>query len=351
MEILDLAKELIEIPSHESEKEVGKVIQEWIKKETDAKVVQDEVGNIIARRGVGDKLAFIGHHDVVPPSSSQIKRGRCEVFEEEGRLYGRGSADMKGALASMMHAFRDSDPEEGLVFASFIGEEKGGIGAKYAISKGFNPKFVVVGEGSTGYSNEGVVDIAIAHRGRRESKITIQGEESHASQWNQGKNAIYLAAEVIQKIGRLPMEEVSIEGNKMRGSISITGIRGGTATNINPGRCELVIDERVVPEGNGMDSIGEEFEWEVTQEIPSFRCRDMSFAQRIVELAGRVTSGSRLIVKPHTTDAGWFSEKGCICIVCGPAELGEAHTAKESVDIKSLENCAQIYQMIAEART
>ena len=50
MEILDLAKELIEIPSHESEKEVGKVIQEWIKKETDAKVVQDEVGNIIARR-------------------------------------------------------------------------------------------------------------------------------------------------------------------------------------------------------------------------------------------------------------------------------------------------------------
>ena len=76
MEILDLAKELIEIPSHESEKEVGKVIQEWIKKETDAKVVQDEVGNIIARRGVGDKLAFIGHHDVVPPSSSQIKRGR-----------------------------------------------------------------------------------------------------------------------------------------------------------------------------------------------------------------------------------------------------------------------------------
>jgi len=348
MTIVDLAKELIAVPSHEDEEKVGKLIEKWLKEETDAEVLRDGIGNIIARRGSGDELAFIGHHDVVPPNFDQMDGDRCKVFEKNGRLYGRGSADMKGALASMMHSFRDAEPKMELVFASFVGEEIGGNGAQYAISKGFNPKFAVVGEGSTGYSNGGIIDIAIAHRGRRESQITILGEEAHASQPNEGKNAIYLAADVIQEVLKIPTKEITIEGAEMKESVIVTRIEGGTAGNINPGKCTLIIDERTVPGKGGMIRRGEDFKWEIKQEIPAFKCQDMSFAHWARGVANEVTNGSELIAKPHTTDAGWFSEKGCIGIVCGPAELGQAHTSDESVDIKALEDCSKIYRRMAE---
>lgn len=348
MTIADLAKELITIPSHESEEEVGNLIEKWLREETDAEVLRDEMGNIIARRGSGDELAFIGHHDVVPPIFDQMEGDRCKVFEKGGRLYGRGSADMKGALASMMYSFRDAEPKMELVFASFVGEEIGGKGAQYAISKGFNPKFVVVGEGSTGYSNEGVIDIVIAHRGRRESQITVLGEAAHASQTNEGRNAIYLAADVIQEILKMPTKEITIEGAGMKESVVVTGIEGGTAANINPGKCTLIIDERTIPGESGKIRRGENFKWDIRQEIPAFKCQDMSFAHRAQEIANEVTNGSELIAKPHTTDAGWFSEKGCIGIVCGPAELGQAHTSGESVNIKALEDCSKIYRRMSE---
>ena len=350
MTILDLAKELISVPSHEGEEEVGKLIEKWLKEETDAEVLRDGMGNIIARRGSGEELAFIGHHDVVPPSFDQMEGRRCKVFEKGGRLYGRGSADMKGALASMMHSFRDANAEMELVFASFVGEEIGGVGAQYAISKGFNPKFVVVGEGSRGYSKEGVVDIAIAHRGRRESQMTILGEAAHASQPNEERNAIHLAGEIIQEILKMPTKEVKIEGENMKGSVTVTGIEGGTAANINPDKCTLIIDERTVPGESGSIQVDGAIEWEIKQEIPPFKCQDMSFAHQIREVANGVTKGSELIAKPHTTDAGWFSEKGCIGVVCGPAEMGQAHTSEESVDIRALEDCSEIYRRIAEVK-
>ncbi|MFC6730324.1 M20/M25/M40 family metallo-hydrolase, partial [Natronoarchaeum mannanilyticum] len=129
-----LAADLVAIPSHEDEREAGEAIAEWLAEETAASVQIDDSGNVIARTGDGDRsLALVGHHDVVPPDDSQVvdetDGGETEyaVERRDGRLYGRGSADMKGAVAAMLLAFRDAEPAIELVFASFAGEEQGGV--------------------------------------------------------------------------------------------------------------------------------------------------------------------------------------------------------------------------------
>jgi len=164
-ELTDLAADLVSVPSHEDEAAAGDAIESWLRKETDADVRRDDAGNVLARKGTGEEsLALVGHHDVVPPDEGQVREDGYVVRTEDGRLYGRGAADMKGAVAAAMCAFRDADPAEGLelVFASFVGEEVGGTGARHAIEAGFAPDYAVVGEGSTNYSGPDVTDVVVS---------------------------------------------------------------------------------------------------------------------------------------------------------------------------------------------
>ncbi|PSP86489.1 peptidase M20, partial [Halobacteriales archaeon QS_1_68_17] len=198
MEATELTRELVSIPSHDDETEAGDYLAGWLREHTDADVTVDDAGNVVARRGEGDPtLALVGHHDVVPPDDSQTTAdGGYVVEERDGRLHGRGTADMKAAVAAAMLAFRDADLQESapeLVFASFVGEEVGGEGARHAVAEGFGPDRAVVGEGSTGYSAPGVTDVAVAHKGRRGSTIAASGEAAHASEAEAGENAVYRA--------------------------------------------------------------------------------------------------------------------------------------------------------------
>jgi len=194
---LDLTRRLVAIPSHEDERAAGDAVESWLRAETDAAVRRDDAGNVIARRGDGPRsLALVGHHDVVAPADEQITDGgEYVVTERDGRFHGRGTADMKGSLAAAMVAFRDADPAAELVFASFAGEEQGGVGARAAIDDGFAPDYAVVGEGSTGYSAPGVTDVAVAHKGRRGSTVVARGESAHASEPEAGENAVYRACD------------------------------------------------------------------------------------------------------------------------------------------------------------
>jgi acetylornithine deacetylase/succinyl-diaminopimelate desuccinylase-like protein len=187
MDVVDLTERLVAIPSHEDESAAGEFVADWLRENTAAAVSLDDHGNVIARKGGdGESLALVGHHDVVPPDESQVDDGEYVVERRAGegreaerseasdrasgsdttrerRLYGRGTADMKGSLAAAMLAFRDGTPGGGeLVLASFAGEEQGGVGCQAAIDDGFSVDYAVVGEGSTGYSAPGVTDVAVS---------------------------------------------------------------------------------------------------------------------------------------------------------------------------------------------
>ncbi|WP_290816616.1 M20 family metallopeptidase [Halovivax sp.] len=359
-----LTRELVATPSHDDETAVGDRIESWLRAETDATVRRDDVGNVFARRGAssGPQLALVGHHDVVPPDPSQVDGDAYAVEERDGRLYGRGTADMKGAVAAMMLAFRDAEPARagandpgGLVFASFVGEEIGGVGARHAIDEGFAPDYAVVGEGSTNYSRPDVTDVVVAHKGRRGSTIAARGAAAHASEPEAGENAIYLAADVVADVRDLafPSVEIGAAGETLAGSIAVTEIDGGAGMNVIPERCDLTIDERTVPgERAPLDRVADRdgVEWTVDQDLPPMRCGDAEFAETVREAADDVQEGTpTLTIKPHATDAGWLADRaGTDCVVVGPSEPGEAHTADESVSLEVLDRCRAIYRELAE---
>ncbi|GCF14233.1 acetylornithine deacetylase [Haloarcula mannanilytica] len=353
--LTSLTRDLVSIPSHDDEAAAGKSIRQWLETNTDARVTRDDHGNVIARKGQGDtSLALVGHHDVVPPDGSQVDTdGEYVVEERDGRLYGRGTADMKGCVAAAMLAFRDADPASELVFASFVGEEQGGVGCQAAIEDGFAPDYAVVGEGSTGYSGDGVTDVAVAHKGRRGSTIVAEGAAAHASEPEAGANAIYRATDAVDMVRDLDFPETTVLGHDLRGSVAVTEIDGGSAWNVIPEHCEATVDERTVPgERAPLDRVEaiDGVTWRVDQDLPPMACSDAEFADTVLNAATAAQDGApEHVVKPHATDAGWLAQAGTDCVIVGAAEPGEAHTADESVSLDVLERCREVYERIAEA--
>jgi len=360
-EVAELTRELVAVPSHEREAAAGDAIEEWLRAETDAAVERDDAGaeegrggNVVARKGSGEPtVALVGHHDVVPPDDRQVGAdGGYVVERRDGRIHGRGSADMKGAVAAAMVAFRDADPAGELVVASFVGEEVGGVGARHAVDAGFAPDVAVVAEGSTGYSAEGVTDVAVAHKGRRGSTVVARGAAAHASEPGAGENAIYRAADAVDVLRELSFPATTVAGETVEGSVVATMVDGGSAWNVVPERCEVTVDERTVPGERAPLERVEQLdgvEWRVDQDLPPMACGDDAFADAVLAAADAAQDGSpEHVVKPHATDAGWLAGAGTDCVVCGPAELGEAHTADESVSVAVLERCRDVYERVAE---
>ena len=357
--VAELTRQLVSIPSHDDERAAGDAIEAWLRAETDAAVRRDDHGNVIARRGEGEaSLALVGHHDVVDPDPSQVVGTPDDtdpeyvVEERDGRLYGRGAADMKGSLAAAMLAFRDADPAAELVFASFVGEEQGGVGARAAIDDGFAPDYAVVGEGTTGYSGPDATDVAVAHRGRRGSTLHASGTAAHASEPDAGANAVYRACDAVDVVRDLPTPATTVLGHRMRGSVAVTGIEGGSGWNVIPEGCSVTVDERTVPGERVPLDRAEDVagvEWVVDQDLPPMACDDAGFADAALGAADAAQSGTpEHVVKPHATDAGWLAGAGTTCVVAGASEPGEAHTADESVAIDVLERCRRLYQDLAE---
>ncbi|WP_152039907.1 M20 family metallopeptidase [Salinigranum salinum] len=359
-EIETVTRDLVSIPSHDDEATAGDAIERWLRAETDADVTRDGAGNVIARRGPDDpdvSLALVGHHDVVPPAAAQVEGdGDYLVEERDGRLYGRGTADMKGAVAASMCAFRDASvtgSDRTLLFVSFVGEEQGGVGARAALDEGFDVDYAVVGEGSTGYSAPGVTDVAVAHKGRRGSTLVARGETAHASEPESGENAVYRACDAVDVVRSLDFPASEVLGFELEGSVAVTEIEGGTAWNVIPEECEVTVDERTVPgERAPLEHVEaiEGVEWRIDQDLLPMACDDAAFADLVLDAAAAAQEGEpEHVVKPHATDAGWLADAGTTCVVCGAAEPGEAHTAEESVSLAVLDRCYRIYRGVAES--
>ncbi|AEN04671.1 M20 family metallopeptidase [Halolamina sp.] len=358
-ELVDLTRDLVEIPSHEDETEAGDYLEAWLRAETDASVERDPAGNVLARRNIGaeESLALVGHHDVVPPADSQVRGdGRYHVEERDGRLHGRGTADMKGAVAAALLAFRDADPDTELQFASFVGEETDGEGVRAYLDRTTPDErfdYAVVGEGSTGYSTPGVTDVVVAHKGRRGSTLTATGRATHASLVEEGINAIYRASDAVDVVRNLDAPSATVLGEELPGSVAVTEIDGGSALNIIPEGCTVTVDERTVPGERadlGATEAVEGVTWTVDQDLPPMACSDEAFADAVLAAAREAAHAGEPahVTKPHATDAGWLAAEGVTTVVAGPAESGEAHTDTESVAVDALTRCYRLYRSLAE---
>jgi len=301
-------------------------------------------------------LAFNGHSDVVPGGSGWTTPPfRPEV--RDGRLYGRGSTDMKGGIAAMMVAasrlIQVPASQRATVEIHIVpDEEDKGLGTRYLVNRGLvAADAAIVGE-PTG------LQVQVAHKGILWVKATFQGKSAHASMPERGVNAIYKASSAIERLKSEMASRLARTSHPLLGSpsVSVGVITGGTRVNTVPDSCEVWIDRRLVPGEDASSSIQEINEVLSPDSLEMDNLEEpmeVSESEPIVTLAREctraVTGEDRGIAGfPGATDARFYvNDAGVPTILLGPGSMSQAHAADEWVPVEDLEKAASIYLEIA----
>jgi acetylornithine deacetylase ArgE len=301
-------------------------------------------------------LLLAGHIDVVPPGeSSAWSSPPFEGKVREGKLFGRGAADMKGGLAAMLVAMGSVGRKKlkrSLTFVATAGEEVGFDGLRAMASagklEGVAARCGVVGEPTD-------MKVVRGHRGSVTCKIVIHGRSAHASEPSLGINSIEKATAFIEGLGPLRKElSRPVDDDLGRTIITPTVISGGTKSNVIPDSCQLTIDSRTIPGHDGMTILDG-----LRLVAESIRKRDRDFTadiellyetaslsvarnEEVVKL-GESLTGSPSVIAPFGTEAPDYCKLGIPTVVLGPGSVKQAHIYDEFVTMEQLELAESIY--------
>jgi succinyl-diaminopimelate desuccinylase len=324
--------------------------------ETTLREFGHERANLIAkRRGAGDRAPFVftGHIDVVPLGARAWTRDPFAAEIVDGRLYGRGSSDMKSGIAAfvcaaLQHANDDAEaPNLTLIITS--GEETGCVGASSLVAEGGlgTAGAIVVGEPTANA-------VCVGHKGALWLNAITTGITAHGSMPERGDNAIYKAA---RAIGRLESFAFDAASHPVLGSptLSVNTIRGGININSVPDRTEIGVDIRTVPSVDhaGLKQaleqhVGEKVRMEVLLDLPGiWTSPELAWVKRVTAIAADVTGSS--------TSAGaatFFTDASVLTpamgmpttIILGPGEPGQAHQTDEWCSVKQIYAAVEIYR-------
>ncbi|WP_168735902.1 M20 family metallopeptidase [Cohnella fermenti] len=325
--------------------------------------------NLIARLpgcGNGPSLMLNGHLDTVPAYGMDMA---FAPFIREGRMYGRGSVDMKGALAAMVSVLiafsRTGIGLSGeLMLAATVGEETYSPGA-YKLASAKRPAdYAIVGEPTE-------LRIGIAHKGVAWYEAVFEGKSVHGSVPQSGVNAVYHAARWIERLRGEHLPELSRRRHPLLGSptLNIGVIEGGTRPVIVPGLCKVLFERRLIP-GESADTALEELRDTLAkagQGEEGWRARvttmdnfhgvphgplDTPASSRIV-LALREAAEQLGITSvepaglPFWTDGALIGAAGTETVVCGPGRIEEAHSDLEYVELEQLRQAFLLYSAAA----
>jgi succinyl-diaminopimelate desuccinylase len=338
----------------------------------------DDWGNVVGLlrgRGIGSPVMFNGHMDHVDPGQGDEWPHPPYGGEiHEGRLWGRGVADMKGPLAAMVHgvgllARENLRPAGDVYVAAVVQEEVGGLGSKKLV-EAVHTDLAVVGEATSNH-------LARGHRGRIEVVVRVRGKSVHASVPGQGVNPHHVLARFIQRLETLPLaDDQTFGGSSVAPTLYLTNQH---SSNVIPGEARLHLDWRNVP-GEGPEEVlaqlqpllegclsevkGSEGELKLhTRELRTYTGFDETFpavfpsfglpAEHPLVQRGRAVLKRALsrpvevIIWRFATDGGHLMEAGVPTIGFGPAEAQELHTVGESVPLSLLEEGLLGYAALA----
>ncbi|ODA67049.1 Acetylornithine deacetylase [Methyloligella halotolerans] len=305
-------------------------------------------------------VALSAHTDCVPVTGQSWSSDPFTLTARDGKLYGRGSCDMKGFLAcvlALVPSFVAAELAEPIHLALSYDEEVGCVGVRPMLDLFGKelpmPRAAIIGEPT----KMSVVD---AHKQIDIYAVTVNGLAGHSSEPDKGVNAIRYAAELIVELQRLGAEAARTHHDDRFSPAYTTAeagtIEGGTATNIIPKTCRFEWLMRSLPmEGAAripdelmafaerellpkMHAVSEETGIEMTQEehVPGFQAPPGSDAVALaLSLTGRNSTGA----VSFTTEAGLFEKTGCPAVVCGPGDIAQAHAPDEFVSVSELEAC------------
>lgn len=340
--------------------------------------VTDETGEKAAlwvTVGPADRQGYVlsGHSDVVPVEGQDWTHDPFRLTAIDGRLYGRGTSDMKGFLAvclALLPEMAAAPLTRPLHLAISYDEEVGCLGVRPLIARmrerGVKPLGCFVGE-PTGMA------VVIGHKGKYGAKVTFRGRACHSALAPTGVNAIEYAARFIERV-RLTAEDLSRDGvrDELYDVPHTTGltalVQGGTALNIVPDRCTVGFEFRAIAcdDPRGLAETVLAFARDVL--VPEMQARDPSCGiavEPVIDYPGLdiapdaplVTVAKRLAGRnghakvSYGTEAGLFQSLGDVpSVVIGPGDIARAHKADEYVETRELADCAAfLRRLIAES--
>lgn len=301
-------------------------------------------------------VVLSGHTDVVPVDGQDWTSDPWTVVERDGRLYGRGTCDMKGfdalAIWALVEAQRRGVTRP-LQLALSFDEEVGCTGAPPMIEamQGVLPKgeAVIVGEPSR-------MKIITGHKGGTGFHVHVKGFEVHSSLLPQGVSAIMEGARLIgwandrnAETSSAPPSPLALPFDPPFTTLHVGMITGGTAHNITAADCRFALEMRVVP-GEDLDAWAARFEAEAARldaelkarrpeagvhltrffGVPALEPEEMGPAET---LARRLTGDNATGVVSYGTEAGQFQEAGYSAVVCGPGDIAQAHQPDEFIEL------------------
>lgn len=315
-------------------------------------------------------LILSGHTDVVPTDGQAWQSDPYRADIREGRLYGRGSADMKGFIAAVLAAapaMVQAGLKRPLHIALSYDEEIGCLGAPVMIAelqkRGLTPEHCIVGEPTS-------MRMVVAHKGIHTFRCAVHGKAAHSSLTPQGVNAIEYAAKLIVFInelaGRLKARhDTDPDYDVPFSTLSVNTIAGGIAGNIVPQLCEFEFDYRNLPHMSPADITApiEAHIREVLQpqmQAVDAACRiDMRHGENVPampeaeaallhDLITQLVEDSSRLKVAYATEGGQFQQAGIPTVICGPGNIEQAHKADEFVELSQLARCdAFLHKLIA----
>lgn len=326
--------------------------------------VYDETGlksNLYAQVGpnVEGGVVLSGHTDVVPITGQEWDTDPFVLTEIDGKLFGRGSCDMKGFLAiglALLPEMLAADLKYPIQFAFSYDEEVGCLGAPFMIDEmlGKLPKAraVIVGEPS-------MMQVVTGHKGAIGFITQVYGFEIHSSLMHQGVSATMTAARLVEWLRLRFEEEQAATPNDIDAifeppftTFHVGVLNGGTASNITAKNCMFTTDVRCPPSQDPavwyqtyLDYVAV-VEAEIQAVIPEayieVTSRDVNPALKPetdgeAELLSRqITGDNATNVVSYGTEAGQFQREGYSVVVCGPGDIAQAHQPNEFIEVSQL---------------
>jgi acetylornithine deacetylase len=305
-------------------------------------------------------LLFDVHQDTVPTDGMTIDPFQPRI--ENGRMWGRGSCDVKAGMAAMLVALRRlcrERPREAasVVLVCTVDEEFTHTGASTLAGSAHGADLAVVAEPT-------LLDLVHCHKGALRWKIRTRGVACHSSIPELGINAIYRMGRVLDALAEYAGILGASSPHPLVGppSLSVGRIEGGQSVNIVPDWCEIEIDRRLIPGEQREPAIealrqfleqrlgsleGLEFDppWvDVSALVPRLE----TWLEPLKEAVRRGTGREpRLVGVPYGTDAGPLGAGGLPCVVFGPGDIAQAHTKDEWVDLDQVHLASEAYFQMA----
>ncbi len=325
-------------------------------------------GNVLARlEGAADgpTLMLEVHQDTVPIEGMTVEPFTGEL--RDGRVYGRGACDVKGAMACILTTISKLAAERpagmpNIVVACTVNEEHGFTGAQHLAElwRSGKSKLLPRAPDAIIVSEPTELNVVVAHKGVVRWRCTARGRAAHSSAPENGDNAIYRMAEVINILRTYASDIVPSLGEHPllgRPTLSIGTVTGGISVNTVPDHCTIEIDRRLLPDEDPEAAMQHATDYlaanlgdanhHIDHSQPIIVARGLKgnqnsqLADRLIAMADHCNVTSRTIGVPFGTDASAFGTE-VPTIVFGPGSIVQAHTKDEWIAVEQLEKATEV---------